>query len=93
MTSTQAGILTHEILHAFELAAMRLKARGLSDHTADRVGLFLALTTLPGRRRWTIRQAWEAVDRLIPHATPQAAAGSAATHSASTLTLKDQSNA
>lgn len=87
------GVLTHAILEDFERAAMTLRARGLSQSTADRIGLFLALTT-SRRPRWSIAQAWAVVDSHFPRdATRQGGAGTPPNAPLSSPTAKDQSHA
>lgn len=44
MNTAKFGEKIHLILHDFEMASSKLKSLGASENSADRIGLYLALT-------------------------------------------------
>lgn len=73
MTRTREGVILHTILEDFEKASLRLRERGMSRESADRIGLSLALTTADRPARLPIAEAWAFVDRFFPATQPDGA--------------------
>ena len=60
--NAREGIALHALIEHFETASARLRATGLSERQADRIGLFMTLCV----HGHTTREAWAMADEYFP---------------------------